>query len=498
MKSRKAVIQGSLEKAKFGGIYRTNGSRFLYISFNYFRQRLRFATDREDTTENRAELVTFMNNVGEKIRNRTLQFDKVFYWLDDATKAHFVALEDRDYKPEPEHVLFSEYAEQWAKEVIPTFSSLTKRRDYEDVINSRLLAHFGQMTFAMITSAKIKEFIDNLAPIRGQNKTLSVKRVKHIITPLSKIWQAASNHYNWDLRYPFAGIADVYAAKQDVGIQQKEKESLLRFINNEEDVINTREVFLLEEWQRLLACVDPHYHLVMELLMMGMIGSELEGLMRQHIKIDHILVQCAVTRTKGLTYLKFKPKSWFRKRHMPLTAKLRNLLNIAVARPGSSEVISFDNDITIPASEFILTMKDGSSFNYKSFVKTVWNKAVKAAGLASKVPYSSRHSFVQWSLLIGVAKVRLVDLMGHSTKKMIDDVYGKYRQGLVEEREKILDYLGEDFLALEELKIFFPERYYKQMTTHSSHETTKAPALTATFGQSFGQIQGLYADNYLK
>ena len=35
--------------------------------------------------------------------------------------------------------------------------------------------------------------------------------------------------------------------------------------------------------------------------------------------------------------------------------------------------------------------------------------------------------------------------------------YGHYRQGLVDERELILDYLGEDFLALEELRTYFPD-----------------------------------------
>ncbi|MCP6658037.1 hypothetical protein NL521_29310, partial [Klebsiella pneumoniae] len=82
-------------------------------------------------------------------------------------------------------------------------------------------------------------------------------------------------------------------------------------------------------------------------------------------------------------------------------------------------------------------------------------------------------------------------------KKMIDEVYGSYRQGLVEERERILDYLGEDFLALEEMKLAFPERYRRRMaTTEPAHETAKAPGLPATFGQSFGQSQGLYPDNY--
>ena len=144
-------------------------------------------------------------------------------------------------------------------------------------------------------------------------------------------------------------------------------------------------------------------------------------------------------------------------------------------------------------------MKDGRPFNYDSFRKTVWDKGLKKAGLPPRVPYASRHTLVQWSLLIGVIKTRLVDLMGHSTKKMVDEVYGAYRQGLVDERERILDYLGEDFLSLEELKVAFPDRYRLRMAiTVPVSKKAKAPDLAATFGQSFGQSQGLYADNYLK
>jgi len=146
----------------------------------------------------------------------------------------------------------------------------------------------------------------------------------------------------------------------------------------------------------------------------------------------------------------------------------------------------------------MLSMKDGSPFNYSCFRKTVWNKAVSSIGLDDRVPYASRHTFVQWSLLIGVAKSRMVDLMGHCNKDMVDRTYGHYRQGLVDERELILDYLGEDFLALEELRTYFPDRYRKRMAVADTlPETVKAPAFTATFGQSFGQSQGLCADNYL-
>ena len=38
--------------------------------------------------------------------------------------------------------------------------------------------------------------------------------------------------------------------------------------------------------------------------------------------------------------------------------------------------------------------------------------------------------------------------MGHSSKKMIYDVYGNYVQGLEEDAGKILGYFGKDFLGL--------------------------------------------------
>ncbi len=510
MKSNKKVRrQGKLEKPRFSSIYRTKGSKYLYISFYYYNQRLRFPTDREDTAANREELVQFMNNVGEKIRNRTLQFAKTFYWFDEATKAHFTALEGHDFKPEPEHVLFGEFAKKWMDRKIPTFASVTKQRDYREALASRILPYFGGMPFAQITAGTVETFIDNLkrcnrpkrvvGRLAKKAKPLSVKRVKNILAPMIRIWQAGCDEHNWTIRSPFPAATERLKELTDQELQERERRAA-QANGVVEEVCSTRDVFLLSEWQQLLAFVDPHYYPVMELLLMGMIGSELEGLQKQHVKGASIQVRCSVVKDKaGKCHLKFKPKNWYRKREIPLTGRLKKFIDQAISASSRDEVITFANDVSLPADQFVLSMKDGKPFNYDSFRKTVWDKALKAAGLPPRVPYAARHTLVQWSLLIGVTKTRLVDLMGHSTKKMVDEVYGAYRQGLVDEKEQILDYLGEDFLSLEEMKISFPDRYrLKMAVTDTAPETAKAPVLAATFGQSFGQSQGLYADNYLK
>jgi integrase len=479
------------EKPTFGGLYLTKGSKYIYISVNYFKQRLRFPTDREDTEENWQALVCFLNKVGEKIKKKTFKFAECFFWLDDRTKAHFTALEGGDYRPEPEHVLFGDYAERWLQQKMNAFTPASKLEDYQGAIRSRLIPYFGKTPFSGITASEMDRFISSLVSERGKTKGeyLSPKRTRNLLLPMKKIWKAACCDYNWNLRDPFEMCNERIAEMNDRKLEEK-----ARVQDLEEMEISSRDVLLLSEWLKLLSFVDPHYHPAMECLLMGMIGSELTGLQKKHIRGDAILVRCSVV--KGI--LKHKPKNWYRKRDLPISKRLRKLLSQAEQSSTNTETITFKNGITVPASEFVFTMKDGSPFIYSSFRKTIWDKALEMAGIAPRVPYASRHTLVQWALIIGVTPVRLVSLMGHCDKKMIFGTYGDYRSGLVDERQKILDYLGEDFLAEEELRTAFPERIRVKTVMENIMVNAKAPVLPVTFGQSVGQIQGLYPDNYLK
>lgn len=491
-----------LVQPDFGGIYRTSGSKYLYISFNYFKERLRFPTDRVDTPRNRAELTEFMNEVGKKIRQGSFKFAKTFYWHDETTKAHFTELEGNDYRPLPEHVLFGEYAEKWMLVKLSGFISLTKQTDFADPLASRLIPHFKDMAFASITALVVNDFIDSLKREsrskgllkKAENvKPLSVKRVKHIIAPLKAVWEDACIDHNWTLRNPFDGLKAKYQEMREKAAQSREQQA---FQSNGDDLeISTRDILLFREWQCLKSAIDPHYHVVLELLLHGVIGSEMEALQARHLSSDSLLIRCAVQKVRGKDndgkkkaerHLKFKPKNWYRKRDIALTKRLHRILDDSAAKSMNTGVVMFDNGISVPANQFILTMKDGSPFNYSSFRKTVWDRALKKVGLANRVPYALRHTLVQWALLLGMTKTRLVDLMGHCDKTMIDRVYGRYRKGLVEEKEQILSYLGEDFLALEELKVSFPERYQALMqATPPSPDTTKAHNLAATFWSKF-------------
>jgi integrase len=256
----------------------------------------------------------------------------------------------------------------------------------------------------------------------GKNKgnALSTHRKRNILIPLKAIFEDACDEFNWDLRDPFR------SAKRQI------RE------NSFQDIKAEREIFIFSEWKSFLDNLDSYYHPVTEIMLMtGMIASEIQGLRKTDVTADFIHVRNSIVRGKE----KGTMKTQYRKRSIAITRAIRKRL---MAAASSSP------------SDYVFTMKDGSPFDFNSYRKTIWNKALEAAGLTNKVPYSCRHSLVQWALMVGMNPVRLVEVMGHRDKKMIFGVYGRYRQGLVEEGRDILNYLGEDFLNPEKASALVP------------------------------------------
>lgn len=49
---------------------------------------------------------------------------------------------------------------------------------------------------------------------------------------------------------------------------------------------------------------------------------------------------------------------------------------------------------------------------------------------------------------MGIEPLRLVNLVGHGSKKMVYDVYGNYLDGIEDDALDILNYFGRDFLEV--------------------------------------------------
>ena len=162
-------------------------------------------------------------------------------------------------------------------------------------------------------------------------------------------------------------------------------------------------------------------------MLTGMIHSEISGLLRSHIHDDHIFLQRSIVRKVEKSSLKNK----YRPRKLPITKRIREILDEAMARTDS---------------QYIFAKPDGTPYLRENFTERDWKNAVGKCDIPYRPPYSIRHSFAAWSLLVGVEPLRLVNLMGHGSKRMVYEVYGDYVEGLENDFWNILNYFGKDFV----------------------------------------------------
>lgn len=393
-----------------GAIKRRSGSEKLYVDFYYFGRRVTKSTGLDDTAQNREKVRQFLDKTMKKIEERTFKFAEAFPGATRKEKKLFTELEGQQYNPEPQHVNFGDYTKDWMKKVIPTFESPTKRNDYESALKSRILPYFKKMNFYEITTMKLIGFIASLTKDSGKEKgkLLSRQRIKNILIPLRRIWEDAADEHRWILRNPFENISNHLPSKKHC---------------------RTDKVFRFEDWMKFLNQAPEYYRPHLEFLVMtGLSASELAGLRREDISVKAI----TINRSIVLGEEKERLKNEFRFRKIPLTEALRRVID--QARSNS------------PDSAYLFPMEDGSPFNGNSFRKICWNKSLNASQVAYKTPYSTRHTFCAWALTIGMNSMKLVDLMGHSSKQMVFQTYGTYVDDLEDDVEEIIGYLGRDFL----------------------------------------------------
>jgi integrase len=397
-------------KKEAGSITRNKGSKKLYVKFYYFRKPVEKSTGLDDTPENRIRAREWLDRQFEKIDAGTFRFSEAFPGASDVEKRFFTEKEGWHYSPEPRSVLFEDYVEKWEAEILCHYPSEGKKRDYKQVIHDRLLPQFGKMSFYQITGVELQKFIASLKWREGsrEGKNLSRSRIRNILAPLRTIWCDACVENHWNLPDPF-----MFIAKHIPKGSKKHPE-----------------VFRIEEWFRVLECIDPFFRPIAEIMIMtGMIGSEIAGFRKQDIQGDHMVIQNSIVRKVEKDEL----KTDFRKRRLRITSSLRERLDTVLSRA---------------KGEYVFTMKSGRTFDVDSFRKNAWTSALKKAEVEYRVPYSTRHSFCAWSLTIGVDPNKLVRLMGHGSKKMVYEVYGNYVEGLETDASRIAGYFGNDFDGL--------------------------------------------------
>ena len=394
-----------------GRVTRKNGSRKLYVDFYYNGVRIERSTGLDDTPDNGRIARQWLDRQMEKIDAGKFVFAEAFPGASEEEKTFHAAREGWEFKSEPGDIIFGGYVASWLDRIWAKYPSEIKKYDYRQVIDDWLLPCFGDKSFQWITGVRLQEFVSGLRWRTGKNKgkQLSSSRIRNILIPLRTIWTDACEEHGWEIKDPFR-----FVARHIPKVRKKQ-----------------REVFRYDEWRRILETIDPYYrHHAEFMLMTGVIASEMAGLREEDIMPGHIVIQNSIVRGCEKETLKTE----YRFRRIPITTEIRRRL----------DVVMVDRD-----GRYVFTMKSGIPFSESSFRNNVWKPALTKAGVEYKVPYTTRHTFTAWCSIIGKSKDKVVRLMGHGSKEMVDRVYGHYREGLEKDAINILEYFGPDFVEEE-------------------------------------------------
>lgn len=470
------------DKRPFGAILPArNSSEGLRIKITYFKDDIRFPTGFPDTEENRKSLRNLLDNIYGQIQRNEFRFADAFPGAAVEDKKKYTLLEGNDYTPLPSDLTVGAFARSWFKGWLESFEDLDKKHDYASALR-RILPFFENCRFSNLNTSQVEAFLSGLIVIRGKNKgnQTSSKRKKNVLYVLERIWQAACGKYGWNLQDPFVTSSKHIAElEKSENIRQAMALSIEERIKDKE-IFNPRQVFLFSEWKNAISYVDPYYKPVTEFFVLTMmIASEIEALPKACITDDSIKVRIKRDRSGRLLP---ELKNEHRTRDILLTKKLRSIINAAMAQSDSI---------------FLFTMKDGSPFDYNTYISDVWAVALVEAGLSRYVGYATRHTGIEWHMLIKVDHERLIGITGHGNKGMIYNQYGKYRMGLYEERDEILDYIGTDALLPDELNAFYAAGIRTPSNNNAEAPNKKAAILTTEiFGDKFSDKMRLYPDGY--
>jgi integrase len=396
----------------FGSVRRRMGSTKLSIRFKYMGRVVEKSIGVEDTPENERKARAFLERVGQAITAGTFCFEEAFPGASDEEQAYFARAEGREYRKLPGDVTFGEYLEAWVQDNLESGPSEGKRRDYLSIIDFHLRDRFGPLTFEEITGVNIVQFVREQRERPGhRGGKLSSSRIRNILIPLRIIWEDACEEYHWDLKDPFRHLKRRNRNRELIPRRKK----------------NPPEVFRFPDWLLLMEDIDPWYRPIAEVMVMtGLIHSEMAGLRRQDVQADRILVQNSIVRGREKEELKTE----YRQREIPVTAAIRGRLATLGERT---------------QGEHLVTSKHGARFDGNKFRGRYWVPALERAGLPYRRPYATRHTFAAWSLMMGIHPDRVVRLMGHGSRQMVYEVYGRYVDGLEDDVEGIRAFFGPDF-----------------------------------------------------
>jgi len=364
----------------------------LFFDFRYQGVRCREQTLLKDTKMNRARLEKVMSDIDKAIHLGQFIYRDFFPGSVRCTEFEIIDTQTKQkQEQQTEHLTFvsnvptfSEFSYEWISENEVHWKQ-SHLANVKSILENYLLPTFGAMHLDQITRADILKLRASLAKGKtASQRSITNDRVNHIMTPLRCVLSEAALRF--DIVSPFHNIKPLKIGRSNIA------------------------PFSLTEVRTFLAGVRPdfrNYYAVR--FFTGMRTAEIDGLRWKYVDLANRQITVEETLVNGRQET---PKTQASYRVIQISEPVYQALSHQYDETG-------DND-------FVFCNEEGNPLDHRNVTKRVWNPTLAMLGLKRRRPYQTRHTTATLWLAAGENPEWIAKQLGHSTTKMLFEVYSRY------------------------------------------------------------------------
>ncbi|MEZ9368434.1 DUF3596 domain-containing protein [Shewanella sp. 10N.286.51.B2] len=367
----------------------------LLFDFTYKGIRCREQTILVDNKLNRSRLNVILNNIEAEMRLGRFVFKKHFpssprcsYFaeIDEKTEdAKNNSVNTEEQKLVTNIPTFYEFTSEWLDENKIQWK-LSHYKNVSMIFERYLIPHFGNQALDEITRPQIIKYRASISePKRlGRVKKLGNDWINHVMTPLRGILNEAAIRY--DFPTPFVNIKALKVEKTPI------------------------EPFSLAEVQLVLSKVRKDYKNYYTVrFFTGMRTAEIDGLKWKYVNFDRSEILIQETIVDGYVET---PKTSASYRSIQLSQPVSDALRRQFKLTGQQEYVFCNNN--------------GNPLDHRNITKRIWYPMLIEMNMKPRRPYQTRHTCATLWLAAGESPEWIAKQMGHSTTKMLFEVYSRY------------------------------------------------------------------------
>lgn len=354
-----------------------------YIDFRYKGIRYREQTDIIDNAANQRKVGQLIKRMEAEI---TLgSFDYLTYFPEGKSAAKFKVQKQRLDAGRPTPQSFEVFAEVWFSEKQIEWSS-----SYRYIVRGRMDKHiipfFKGKKLDEIDKAMIMQFRTYLSQLPGQSGgTVTGSCINNILHPLRQILREGADRFSFT--DPWQNIKRIKEARSQISPFSLQEVSLfLQKIRSDFKTYYTTRFFT------------------------GLRSGEIDGLKWKYVDFERkqILVREALVKGKMVG-----TKTDGSMREVDMNSLVYETLIKHKEEVGGR-------------SEFVFSTASGSPLHNRNVTMRIWYPMLRHLGMEPRRPYQTRHTAATLWLAAGENPEWIARQMGHTTTKMLFQVYSRY------------------------------------------------------------------------